>query len=169
MYGIRRCPWHWYEKIDSILRSIGLVPNAHDPCFYTGFVRDPHNPSATQSSVRLSIGLYVDDFVYFFEGPEAETLFERLLQDRVKVDFMELVEWFLGIRFSWRFTPSKVNVHLSQTGFAANLVEQFCRELWEPTPTAAPYRLVFLLTPMQVPPTMTTLLLNYVGLRLIKA
>jgi hypothetical protein len=29
---------------------------------------------------------------------------------------------------------------LSQTGFAANLVEQFCRDSWEPTPTATPYR-----------------------------
>jgi hypothetical protein len=122
-----------------ILRSIGLVPNAHDPCFYTGFVQDPHNPLATQSSVPLSLGLYVDDFVYFSKDSEVETLFERLLQDRVKVDFIGLVEWFLGIHFSWRFTPSKVDVHLSQTGFAANLVEQFCRDSWEPTPTATPY------------------------------
>jgi hypothetical protein len=87
-----------------ILRSIGLVPNAHDPCFYTGFVQDPHNPLATQSSVPLSIGLYVDDIVYFSEDLEVETLFERLLQDRVKVDFRGLVEWFLGIHFSWHFT-----------------------------------------------------------------
>ena len=53
---------------------------------------------------------------------------------------MGLVEWFLGIHFSWRFTPSTVDVHLNQTGFAAHLVEQFCRDTWEPTPTATPYR-----------------------------
>jgi hypothetical protein len=46
LYGLCRSPWHWYEKINSILRSIGLIPNAHGPCFYTGFVCDPHNPSA---------------------------------------------------------------------------------------------------------------------------
>jgi hypothetical protein len=63
------------------------------------------------------------------KDPEVETLFECLLQDRVKVVFMGLVEWFLGIHFSWRFTPLKLDVHLSQTGFAANLVEQFCRGL----------------------------------------
>ena len=34
-----------------------------------------------------------------------------------------------------------MDVHLSQTGFATNLVEQFCRNSWEPTPTATPYRL----------------------------
>ncbi len=88
----------------------------------------------------MSIGLYVDDFVYFSADPEVETLFERLLKNRVKVDFMGLVEWFLGIHFSWRTTPSKVDVHLTQTGFAANLVEQFCRGSWEPTPTAMSYR-----------------------------
>ena len=55
LYGLRRSPRHWYEKIDSILRSIGLVPNAHDPCFYTGFVRDPRDPSSLASTVPLSL------------------------------------------------------------------------------------------------------------------
>jgi hypothetical protein len=140
LYGLRRSPRHWYEKIDSILRSLGLIPNAHDPCFYTGFLHDPHNHSAPPSSAPLSIGLYVDDFVYFSEDPAVESLFEQLLQEQVKVDFMGLVEWFLGIHFSWRFTPSKVDVHLNQTGFAAHLVEQFFRDTWEPTPTSTPYR-----------------------------
>ena len=120
----------------------------------------------------MSIGLYVDNFAYFSKDPEVETLSKRDLQDRVKVDFMGLVEWFLGIHFSWRITPLKVDVHLNQTGFAANLVEQFCRDSWEPTPTATPYIVwVFLLTPsLQVPQTMTTLLLNYYArLRLIRA
>jgi len=30
---------------------------------------------------------------------------------------------------------------LNQTGFAAHLVEQFCRDTWKPTPTATPYHL----------------------------
>jgi hypothetical protein len=87
------------------------------------------------------MGLYIDDFVYFSADPAVEELFEWLLRERVKVNFMGLVEWFLGIHFSWRITHSWVNVHLNQTGFAANLVEQFCRDLWDPTPTATPYRL----------------------------
>ncbi len=87
----------------------------------------------------MSIGLYVNDFVYFSEDLEVESLFECLLKEQVKVDFMGLVEWFLGVHFSWCFTPSKVDVHLNQTSFADNLVEQFCRDAWEPTPTATPY------------------------------
>ncbi len=92
LYRLRRSPCHWYEKIDSILRSIVLMPNAHNPCLYTGFVRDPRNPSAPHLDVPLSLGLYVDDFVYFLEDPEVEVLFKRLLQERVKVNFMGLVE-----------------------------------------------------------------------------
>ncbi len=125
LYGLWHSPRHWYEKIDSILRSIGLTPNAHDPCLYTGFVRDPRNPSAPHSDVPLSLALYVNDFVYFSEDSDVEVLFERLLQKRVKVDFMDLVEWFLGIHFSWRFTSSWVDIHLNKTSFAANLVELF--------------------------------------------
>jgi hypothetical protein len=93
----------------------------------------------SQSSVPVSISLYVDDFVYFSEDPAVEALFKCLLQERVKVKLMGLVEWFLGIHFSWRITPSRVDVHLNQTGFAANLVEQFYQDSWEPTPTATPY------------------------------
>ena len=66
-------------------------------------------------------------------------LFKRLLRECVKVDFMGLVEWFLGIHFSWRMTSSRVDVHLNQTGFATNLVEQFCCDSWDATPTATPY------------------------------
>ena len=86
------------------------------------------------------MGLYVDDFVYFLEDPATEALFERLLQEHIsKVDFMGLVEWFLGIHFLWHFTSSRVDVHLNRTGFTANLFEQFCQNLWDATPTATPY------------------------------
>jgi hypothetical protein len=70
----------------------------------------------------------VDDFVYFSEDPAVKALFKRLLRERVKVDFMGLVEWFLGVHFSWRITNSTVDVHMNQSGFAANLAKQFCRD-----------------------------------------
>ena len=118
---------------------MGLTPNAHDLCFYTGCVWDPLDPLASPSSVSFSIGLYVINFVCFSEDPAVEELFEHLLQERVKDNFMGLVEWFLGIHFSWCITCSRVDVHLNQTDFAANLVEQFCHNFWDPTPTATSY------------------------------
>jgi hypothetical protein len=71
--------------------------------------------------------MYVIDFVYFLEDPAVEALFCHLLAERCKVDFMGIVEWFLGVYFLWRITPSLVDVHLNQSGFATNPVESFAR------------------------------------------
>ena len=32
LYGLRRSPRHWYDKINAILISIGLKPSLEDPC-----------------------------------------------------------------------------------------------------------------------------------------
>jgi hypothetical protein len=52
---------------------------------------------------------------------------------------MGIVEWFLGVHFSWRITPLNVSVHVNQPGFAAILVESFFQESRDPTPTAMSY------------------------------
>ena len=72
LYGLRHSPRHWYNKITSVLASIGLRPNASDPCMFTGSVCNPNNPAADIPSAPLTVGLYVDDFVYFSEDPEVE-------------------------------------------------------------------------------------------------
>ncbi len=140
LYGLSHSPCHWYQKIDSILRSIGLLPSPHDPCIYIGIIRDPHHPSSPGTSTSpLSLGLYVDDFVYFSKDHAVEQLFKCLLHQQIKVEFVGLTEWFWGIHYSWRVTDSEVAVHLNQSGYAANLVEQFLQYSWNPTPTATPY------------------------------
>ncbi len=86
------------------------------------------------------LGLYVDDFLYFSEDPSVKALFCHLLAERCKVDFMGVVEWFLGIHFAWRITSDSVLVHLNQSGFTANLVESFFQASRNVTPTATSYR-----------------------------
>jgi hypothetical protein len=71
---------------------IGLTPSLEDPCLYTGFVRDPANPSATITTAPLSLGIYVNNFVYFSPDPAIEALFCCLLAKQCKVDFMGIVE-----------------------------------------------------------------------------
>jgi hypothetical protein len=83
--------------------------------------------------------MYVDNFVYFLEDPDAEALFCCLLGKHCKVDFMGIVEWFLGIHFSWCITSSLVAIHLNQSGFATNLIKSFARQARDKTPTATPY------------------------------
>jgi hypothetical protein len=65
LYGLQRSPCHWYNKINAILRSIHLTPLLEDTCLYSGFIQDPLDPSGTKSESPLSLGLYVNDFVYF--------------------------------------------------------------------------------------------------------
>jgi hypothetical protein len=140
LYGLRRSPRHWYNKINAICCSFGLYPSLEVPCLYSGFIQDPSYPSRLPSTTPLTLGLYVDDFVYFMEDPAVEALFCCLLAEHSKVDFIGVVEWFLGIHSSWKITPSLVSVHLNQSGFASSLVESFFPESCDPTPTATPYR-----------------------------
>jgi hypothetical protein len=76
----------------------------------------------------------------FLTDPSVESLFCCLLAECCKVELMGIVEWFLGIHFSWRITLSEVAVYLDQLGFASNLVESFFRDTCNPTPMATPYR-----------------------------
>ena len=66
LYGLRRSPRHWFDKIDKILRTMGLKSNPYDPCVYSGRICDPDDPAQPESVQSLTLGLYVDDFVYFF-------------------------------------------------------------------------------------------------------
>lgn len=141
LYGLRRSPRHWYDKIDNILRSLGLKRNIYDPCLYTGFLRDPLHPDEPPSTVPITLGLYVDDFVFFSESDAVEARFQRLLSSRLSVDFMGDVEWFLGIHFTWKqHLDGHLSVHMNQAGFAANLVERFGYHKRAPSPLATPYR-----------------------------
>jgi hypothetical protein len=140
LYGLRRSPRHWYTKFNTALNAIGLHVNSSNPCLYTGHIVDPSTPDATPASSPLTLGLYVDNFVYFSNDPYVERLFERLLSSLVMVDFMGTVEWFLGTHFQWHKTDDEVSNHLSQTGFAAHLVEDNNAHLCKTTPDATLYR-----------------------------
>ena len=92
LYGFCCSPCHWYDIINAIPCLIGLTPSIEDPCLYTGFVHDPSNPSSVMLSATLSLGMYVDDFVYFSKDPAVEPLFCCLLAKQCKVEFMGIVE-----------------------------------------------------------------------------
>ncbi len=139
LYGLRRSPRHWYTKIKTILNSLGLKNNATDPCLFAGNIIDPSNPAAAPSSVPLTLGIYVDNFVYFLDDSEAERRFEQLLAGMVTVEFMGNVDWFLGTHFQWSCSDNDISVHLSQTGFTAHLVEDNYIHTCNITPDATPY------------------------------
>ncbi len=99
LYGLHRSPRHWYNKTNRILKSIGLEPSLGDPCLFTGFFKDPDDPTSAPSSPPLSLGLYIDDFVYFSKNPAIEALFCHLLSAHCKVNFMGIIEWYCSRPF----------------------------------------------------------------------
>ena len=36
IYGLKRAPRHWYDKVSLLLRSIGLTPCPNSPCIFKG-------------------------------------------------------------------------------------------------------------------------------------
>jgi hypothetical protein len=85
-------------------------------------------------------GCTVTTLYTFWKIQHSKHYLNILVWEQIKVDFMGLVKWFLGKHFSWSITKSAVDVHMNQSGFVANLVKQFCRDEWDPTPDATPYR-----------------------------
>ncbi len=139
LYGLHRSPWHWYIKIKSFLEKLGIHQCAYNPCLFSGHVVNPSDSADTPSSDPLTIGLYVDDFVYFSADSEVEAKFQRLLKQHITVNFMCTVEWFLGTHFQWSVTLAVVKVHLSRTGFASHHVEENNIHHYNITPNATPY------------------------------
>ncbi len=139
LYGLCRSPQHWYMKVKSILNQLGLHQNTYNPCLFTGYIIDPSISADTPSSFPLTLGLCVDEFKYFSEDSAVKAKFQQFLKDLISADFMGTVEWFLGTHFQWLITSEEVQVHLSQTGFAAHLVKENNVHMHNITPDATPH------------------------------
>jgi hypothetical protein len=111
------------QRSSPFLNKIGLHENASDPCLFTGSIHNPSNSVDSQLSSPLTLGLYVNDFIYFYEDTEIEQKIKTLLLLLVTVKFRGTVEWFLGTHFQWLATDNVVSLYLSQTGLAAYLVK----------------------------------------------
>ncbi len=94
LYGLRRSPKHWYNMASSALLDMGLTQSTHDPCLFHGVPLSLTHP-AQPGDAPITIGLYVDDMVYFSEDDNIEQQFESILASKFKISFMGVVNWFL--------------------------------------------------------------------------
>ena len=167
LYGLRRSPRHWFNRIASILQGIGLVQSPHDPCIFSGII-DPSasafptttnadgtitvtipaakgNPESTitlpSTRQMIHVGIYVDDFVFYSTSDEEEELFRKSLQSKVAVDFMGDVDYFLGSAFLWkRHEDGHVSVHMSQSAFTEHTAHRYGLDKFKRVPNMTPYR-----------------------------
>ncbi len=52
---------------------------------------------------------------------------------------MGVIEWFLGVHFTWIGNEDSLDVHLNQAGFARNLLERFGMDKRATSPISTPY------------------------------
>jgi hypothetical protein len=110
LYGLRRAPKLWYDKLSSFLHSLGLRQSTTSPCIFIGRLIEGGPP--------IYVGIYVDDIIYFSSSDEVEKHFESLLSGIGNVDFMGPVSHFLGIEFPWKYLPNgHLTVSLTQQSF----------------------------------------------------
>jgi len=95
LYGLRRAPRHWYNKLRLVLESteIGLQSCPHDPCLFHGTLLPGKPP--------IFVAIYVDDILYFSEDDTVEQYYRTALSQKVQVEFLGDAAWYIGIKFDW--------------------------------------------------------------------
>ena len=118
---------------------MGLQKNTYNSCLYTGFIQDPEDPFDSPALLHLTLGLCADDFVFFSTSDAVEAKFQQILSHLITANSMDVMEWFLGIHFSWRLSKGDVDVHMDQSRFSRNLIEFFDLQHKCQTPNATSY------------------------------
>ena len=126
LYGLCRSPRHWYEMLVSILLNMGLTQSRHDPCLFHGVPSTPEHP-AMPGDPPITIGIYVDDFVYFSLSDDVEERFEKILSKDLKVTFMGVATWFLGTHLTWL---SLANGHIRRPTSPAPIDSTRAASVW---------------------------------------
>lgn len=118
LYGLKRSPRHWYELATKILQSVGLNPCPNAPCLFEG--------SITGVEGRITLGLYVDDFIYFGTSNAVEEAFRQKLLSQSLVTFDNSPNHFLGQKISILEEPEGTfGTHLSQRAIIDGILDEY--------------------------------------------
>jgi hypothetical protein len=133
LYGLRRAPKLWFEKLSNHLLSMGLKNYPNSPCIFVG--------SLIPGQAPIYVGIYVDDIIYFSPSDEVEKTFETLLSTIGDVDFMGQVSHFLGIEFAWKHLPEgHLSVSLTQQSFLDTLLTSLNITIDSSSHYSSPYK-----------------------------
>ena len=91
---------------------------------------------------KLSIVLETGDVeIYGAQSLIGKSLFQKSLADKIKVDFMGDVDYFLGTAFTWtRQDDGHLAVHLCQSAFTEFTSNRFGVDKMNRVPNMSPYR-----------------------------
>ena len=86
LYGLKQAPRQWYSTMRDYLNSLGFTQAASDPCIFVLDKNDEH----------MTIGLYVDDLLYFGDQGLIDSVMLSL-QDKFNITLLGPATHFLGI------------------------------------------------------------------------
>jgi hypothetical protein len=133
LYGLRRAPKLWFDKLSTHLLAMGLRSSPNSPCLFVGTLLPGEPP--------IYLGIYVDDIIYFSPSDVVEIKFESLLSSIGNVDFMGQVTHFLGIEFTWQSLPNgHLAVSLTQQSFVDTLLDSLGISIDNVSHFSTPYR-----------------------------
>ena len=133
LYGLRRAPKLWFEKLSNHLLSMGLKNYPNSPCIFVG--------SLIPGQAPIYVGIYVGDIIYFSLSDEVEKTFETLLSTIGDVDFMGQVPHFLGIKFMWKHLPEgHLSISLTQQSFLDTLLTSLNITIDSSSHYSSPYK-----------------------------
>jgi len=135
LYGLKRAPKFWFEKLLAHLRGVGLQQSQISPCIFMGTLLKGHPP--------IYVSIYVDDVIYFSTDDTVEREFEKQLGTIGNLDFIGQVSHFLVIEFSWKHHDDgngNLSVTLTPQSFAENLVDSVNYSIASVSGYISPYR-----------------------------
>jgi len=135
LYGLKRAPKLWFEKLLAHLRGVGLQQSQISPCIFMGTLLKGHPP--------IYVSIYVDDVIYFSTDDTVKREFEKQLGTIGNVDFIGQVSHFLVIEFSWKHHDDgngNLSVTLTPQSFAENLVDSVNYSIASVSGYISPYR-----------------------------
>jgi len=133
LYGLKRAPRLWFDKLSSHLKSMGLKQSSTSPCIFVG--------TLIEGGPIIYVGIYVDDIIYFSSSDQVEKVFESHLSTIGDVGFMGKVSHFLGFEFTWRDLPDgHLCVSLTQQSFIESLLDSLNMSFDGLSSYSSPYR-----------------------------
>ena len=134
-------PHQCYNTIKGILLKTGLNPSLYETCLLSGVLAKPSSPDTIYAvQFQLYVGLFVDNFIFYYSDQTQEVLFKILLQEHIQVDFMGDVEYFLGTTFTWiKHKDRNISFHICQYAFTGFTAHWFLVHTANKVPNMTPY------------------------------
>ena len=112
LYGLKKAPRSWYEKVDSFFLEYGFHRSLNDPNLYTKYNK--------QGQIIL-ISLYVDDMIITRDGDDLIRGIKRLMEKVFEMKDLGRLHYCLGLKVC-RDTGK---TFLTEGKYARNLLEKF--------------------------------------------